>query len=189
MFTNNLKNITWDYLTGLIETDGTFKISLNSKGQYKPIISISQKENTGLLYEIKNFLLSFKINSTLDISDTKSNRAPQLRIQGSLQVVYFCELLEKNVIGLPFCSQKFRDFLIVKTVLSNLELDPPKKIDLILSLHKVKLDQPDIDLYKNKIKRKTHEKRLGLTIGSSKNAANYLLKNIDKEFNEHQKKI
>ena len=182
--------ITWDYLTGLIETDGSFKISLDKKGKYKPIISISQKDNTGLLNKIKIFLKTYKINSTLDISDPqKSNRAPQLRIQGSLQVLNFCELLEKNVKGFSFCSQKYRDFLIVKTALSNLNFDFPTKIDLILSLHKTSLSQPDINIYKNKTSRHNHEKRLGLITNSSQGSAKLLLEKIDKKFNDHKKKL
>lgn len=182
--------ITWDYLTGLIETDGSFKISLDKKGNYKPIISISQKENTGLLDKIKKFLKLYKINSTLYISDPKkSNRAPQLRIQGSLQVLNFCKLVEKNVKGIYFCSQKYRDFLIVKTALSNSYFDTPTKIDLILSLHKTYLGQPDINKYKNKVSRFNHEKRLGLTINSSQGSAKFLLDEIDKTFIDHKKKI
>jgi hypothetical protein len=67
-------------LNGVIETDGTFKLSLTKEGQYKPIISISQKENTGLLIKIQNFLYSFDINSTFDISDPLKSNRPQLRI-------------------------------------------------------------------------------------------------------------
>nr|YP_010530065.1 hypothetical protein ON870_pgp013 [Ulva tepida]UXW92163.1 hypothetical protein [Ulva tepida] len=183
-------SITWDYLIGLIETDGSFKISLDKKGNYKPIISISQKENTGLLNKIKIFLKKYNINSTLDISDPqKSNRAPQLRIQGSLQVLKFCELLENNVKYISFCSQKYRDFLIVKKALSNLNLDTAKKIDLVLSLHKTSLSQPDIRKYKNKNSRSNHEKRLGLTNNSSKESAKLLLEEIDKNFNDHTKEI
>jgi hypothetical protein len=186
----NIELITWDYLTGLIETDGSFKISLDKKGNYKPIISISQKENTRLLDKIKSFLKKYKINSTLDISDPqKSNRAPQLRIQGSLQVLNFCNLLEQNVKELSFCSQKYRDFLIVKTALSNLNLSLAPKIDLILSLHKTSLSQPDINIYKNKTSRRNHEKRLGLIINSSQEAAKFLLEKIDKKFIDHKKKI
>ena len=182
--------ITWDYLTGLIETDGSFKISLDKKGKYKPIISISQKENTGLLYKIKVFLKTYEINSTLDISDPqKSNRAPQLRIQGSLQVLKFCELLEKNIKGFYFCSQKYRDFLILKTALSDLNSDISIKIDLMLSLHKTCLSQPDINIYKSKTSRYTHEKRLGLVKNSSQYAAKFLLEKIDKQFNDHKNKI
>lgn len=191
--TNNndkMEFITWDYLTGLIETDGTFKISLDKKGKYKPIVSISQKENTGLLNKIKDFLHFYKINSTLDISDPKkSNRAPQLRIQGSLQILRFYKLLETNVKGLPFCSQKYRDFLIIKTALSNLEVEVSHKIDLMLSLHKISSTQPDISVYRTKTSRSKHEKRLGLIVNSSKGSADFLLKKIDKDFNDHINKI
>lgn len=181
--------ITWEYLTGLIETDGSFKISLDKAGKYKPIISISQK-NTELLDKIQAFLHTYKINSTLDISDPqKSNRAPQLRIQGSKQILDFCQLLEDNVDILSFCSQKYRDFLIVKTALSNLNSDLKIKIDLMLSLHKTCLDQPDIKSYKNKLTRKKHEQRLNLTLGSSNEAAKVLLTKIDKQFNNHKTNI
>lgn len=182
--------ITWDYLAGLIETDGSFKISLDKKGKYKPIISISQKENTELLDKIKTFLNTYQINSTLDISNPKkSNRAPQLRIQGSLQVLQFCNLLEKEVFNFCFCSQKYRDLLIVKTALSNLNCNFKIKIDLILNLHKTSLDQPDLNIYKTKINRDKHEQRLGLTKNASHKAANFLLKEIDKKFNDYKKKI
>lgn len=182
--------ITWNYLTGLIETDGSFKISLDKNGKYKPIVSISQKENTKLLDKIKGFLKEYKINSTLDISDPqKSNRAPQLRIQGSLQVLKFCELLEENVNRFSFCSQKYRDFLILKTALSNLNLNLSIKIDLMLSLHKTSLNEPDIKVYKNKTSRNAHEKRLGLNQNSSINAAKFLLEKIDAKFNNHTENI
>ena len=180
--------ITWEYLTGLIETDGSFKLSLNKQGNYKSIISISQK-NIELLNKIKVFLKVYKINSTLDISDPqKSNRAPQLRIQGSKQTLYFCKLLEKNV-NILFCSQKYRDFLIVKEALSNLNSNLKIKLDLIFSLHKTCLYEPDIKAYKNKINRIKHEKRLNLTVGSSINAAKVLLTKIDKQFNTHKTNI
>jgi hypothetical protein len=181
--------ITWEYLTGLIETDGSFKISLDKKGKYKPIVSISQK-NTELLYKIQAFLKTYKINSTLDIYDPqKSNRAPQLRIQGSKQILNFCNLLEDNVDILSFCSQKYRDFLILKEALSNLNIDSKIKIDLMLSLHKTCLNQLDIKAYKYKLSRKDHEKRLNLVIGSSKEAAKALLIQIDKKFNNHKSNI
>jgi LAGLIDADG-like domain len=156
--------ISWDYLVGLIETDGSFQISLNSQGLYKPTVSISQKTNTGLLENVQTFLTFFEIKAT-DISNAqRSNRAPKLRIQGADQI-RFCELLEKNVKGSVFCSQKFRDFLIMKTALykPNRKLDFAKKIDLVLSLHKTHLNQPDIACYNTKTSR-DHELRLGLRI-------------------------
>ena len=185
-----LQSITWDYLAGLIETDGTFKISLNKTGNLKPIFTISQKENTGLLKKIKIFLLKEDINSTLDIYNSlKTNRAPQLRVQGRLQVLRFCELLEKNCNGFIFCSQKYRDLLIMKATLSTKNLDVSEKIDLMLNLHKTKTSQLDLTCYTTKLSRKKHEQRLGLDLGSSDNAAKVILQSIDKKFTMHQKII
>ena len=183
--------ITWDYLTGLIEADGSFKLSLDKKGNYKPVLSISQK-NIELLTKIQFFFKTYKINATLDISNPKnSNRAPQLRIQGSLQVLKLCYLFEKNAKGFLFCSQKYRDFLIIKTALShlNLNLNPEVKIDFVLNLHKISLSQPDIEGYKGKKTRYSHEKHFGLMKNTSQGAANFLLGPIDKEFQNHQTSI
>lgn len=75
---NLVGEITWDYLCGLFETDGTFNMSLEkTKGIFKPIAStkISQTDKTGLLIKIQGFLSKYGMKSTFDRTDPTNKNA------------------------------------------------------------------------------------------------------------------
>ena len=51
----------------------------------------------------------------------------------------------------PFCSQKYRDFLVMTYTLKHrAALNPEQKIDLLMTLHKVNQNQPDLLQYSSK---------------------------------------
>ena len=181
--------INWSYISGLIETDGDFYISLSKQGNFLCEIRINQKD-IHFLKECQTFLSLFKVYSTIYKQNTElSNRASQLRIRAPKQVLNLCNLLQKYC-KIPFCSQKVRDFFIIKKCLkNNKNLSLAEKIDLIMSMHKTNANQNDLLKYSKKILRKDHEKRLGLKKDQSKNAAIKLLQKIDLDYENHKKYI
>jgi len=102
----NDNNYTWSYFAGLVETDGTLKLSLRKNATFNAIVSISQKTNSNLLDRTQSFLKEHEINSTIDDARPNSDRAPALRVQGNKQVLKLLALLETNVGFCPFFSKK-----------------------------------------------------------------------------------
>lgn len=178
--------ITWAYIAGLLEADGSINIFLRKDGTFDAIVSISQKNNTNILNMIKDYWLKHGINSTIDPG--VDGRASNLRVQGNIQVAKLLNLFEEKFSKLPFCSQKFRDFLIVKEVLTNKFLSLAQIIDLVKSLHKQNMHEPDNEVG-NISKRVECEQRLGLTPNASIKAAESILSKIDVEYKKHQKEI
>lgn len=149
--------ISWPYIAGLLETDGSFSLALTKSGSYLVTISISsQTKHTGLLELLSVFFHSVGIIARIDDSTKtckQTTRAGQIRIRGPLNVLYFCSLLETNT-QTPFCSQKLRDFFIVKQAILNRKLlGPAEKIDLLMSLHKTQYKDVDITKYSQKLLR------------------------------------
>lgn len=196
------QTISWCYIAGLLETDGSFSLALTRSGHYLVTISISsQTKHTGLLELLLGFFNSVGIVARIDNQTAtilsakapthqKSMRAGQIRIRGPLNVLLFCSLLEKNTKKIPFCSQKLRDFFIIKQAILNRKfLCPAEKIDLLMSLHKTQYKDVDITKYSQKLLRHQHEKRLGLSLNQSKGAAQLILSEIDTKYNDHKQKI
>jgi hypothetical protein len=178
-------NVTWPYISGLIETDGSLHVSLvPSSGQVKPMIKISQKTNNNLLPNIAEFLKRVNINATVDPGEVGGKgRAPALRIQGRGQVLKMLQLLEEhsplkvNGKTVLFASAKQRDFLITKKLCEE-NLTMPQKIDLLKSMRKASQDVSDIMVTGMK-SRSVYESEFGLTTNSSLNAAKTLLDEVD----------
>ena len=99
-------NITWDWLAGLLETDGSILLFIDkSSKSFKFEFRLSNADiNQNVIKEVQDFYLKFGINSTIDIGENAgdeskklNNRASSLRIQGANQVQKFITLLRANV--------------------------------------------------------------------------------------------
>lgn len=140
--------LSWSYVAGLIETDGSLGLYLAKDGSFLVTIFISsQTKHTGLLELLEAFFHSVDILARIQkqSSTEKTTRAPKIRIRGPRNVLKFILLMEKNTQTIPFCSQKLRDFFIIKQALLNRKLlSPAEKIDLLMSLHKTHQNEVDI---------------------------------------------
>lgn len=118
--------ITLGWLCGFFESDGGFTASFSGES-LKLTAKFSQKTNSNLLLLINDFLSSYGISSTFDLSK-KSDRAPALRIQGNKQVQKFISLLESENKSHPFIGKTQKQFLIFKELSNNnsLSLDEQK---------------------------------------------------------------
>ncbi len=187
--TNIKPQVTWHYLIGLIETDGSFHCTLTpNSANVKPMVKISQKTNTNVLALVQAFLTSYGINSTVDPGESKKGgRADALRIQGKHQVGRLLNLLEQNapldINGKKalFASAKLRDFLILKELCNNLTL--VEKIDLLKSMRKTSKVEPDISSSGIKTRRE-HEEGFRLAPNASENAAASILDKIDATYTQ-----
>lgn len=155
---------SWSYIAGLIETDGSLGLRLDSNGRFFATFSITQQNKT-LLFHCQTFFKKYKLRALLDDwSKKEETRAPSIRIQGPIQTLKFFSLLEKNVNrkGVPFCSQKYRDFLVMNYALTyRTSLSLEQKIDLLMTLHKTHQSEPDLLKYTSKKTREQHEFDLG----------------------------
>ncbi len=185
------KTVTWSYLIGLIETDGSFQFTLSAgSANIKPMVKISQKTNKNLLSLTRDFLDSQGINASVDRGEKKKGgRADSLRIQGKNQVAKLLALLEQqaplevNGKTALFASAKLRDFLILKECCNNSNLNVAEKIDLLKSLRKTSRVETDINLSSMKT-RSQYEEEFGLPANASVNAALSILDKIDKAYTE-----
>ena len=194
MIIKNPKNLhaihSWSYIAGLIETDGTFSLRLDKNGYFLATVAIPQK-NTDLLASCQLFCQKHQLNALFDFPKKKTARAPSIRIRGPLQVLKLLNFLQKkaNSYEKPFCSQKYRDFLVmIYTLKHRSTLNPEQKIDLLMSLHKVHQNQPDLLQYSSKKTRQQHEFDWGIKKKNQSCGAAYdILKKIDAVYQRHCK--
>jgi hypothetical protein len=133
------KKLSLAYVSGFIETDGGFKCSIEKTGNLKPMITLSQKTNSNLLPEIKEYLSLYGVQGSIQAGEVnkKGGRAPVLRIQGKKQIKMFLDLLENDndalVIGKKtyvFGSQKQRCALVMKEICNSNDYNLAIKLDL-----------------------------------------------------------
>ena len=171
---------SWAYIAGLIETDGSLGLRLSKNGYFFATVSITQK-NKELLESCQLFFKKHQLNALFDYPKKKA-RAPSIRIRGPLQVLRLLTFLQKktNSYEKPFCSQKYRDFLVmVYTLKHRAALSPEQKIDLLMTLHKVNQNQPDLLQYSSKKTRQQHELDWSMKKNQSLGTAYDILEKID----------
>lgn len=179
--------VTVPWLRGFFEADGSFQIHFSS-GQFKPIAKMSQKTNANILIRIKEMLAKHNISSTMGNITKKegskpAGRAPDLRIQGSTNVMKFINLLKSEGDSHVFVGQKQRDLLIMDKFLTD-QVSKAQKIGLKKSLHKSKRSIPDLDGNGSK-SREQWEKELSILPNNSTSETEEFLKRIDEEYDLH----
>ncbi len=201
----NMTKINWTYIGGLLESDGTFYCGMSKEGSYlKPEIRIASKTNTNTLQDVKDFLIKEGIDCTIDkvpledetdIDCKKSDRAPNLRVQGKVQCSSFCKKIRENGVIMEHnnykCSllgNKQRDLMLMEEVCKSDSLSLAEKLDLKKTFHKIDYSENDF-IGKKTIIREDFEKRLGINSGSSLNAAKELILGIDSKYQEHVIKV
>jgi hypothetical protein len=190
--------LTIGYVVGSFLTDGGFVVTIKKNGDLDATIKISSTTNTntntlGLLRHFFDKKLGIK--STIDSSSGRVKRAPALRIQGVekvLKVINFVCLhstilrVDNQVVSL--CSVKYRTMLIVKYLIENrktLKQQKSVQIDLVKSMHKESLDQPDLILGgSHTLTRAELEARFNLEPNSSWFAAKNILQEIDLQYSQ-----
>ncbi len=185
------QKITWAYLIGLIETDGSFQCTLiANSANIKPVVKISQKTNKNVIPSVQAFLTSHGINSTVDPGESeKGGRADALRIQGKNQVGRLLDLLEQNapldINGQKavFAGGKLRDFLILKELCNNSTLKVAEKSGLVKLLHEKPKVEPGISSSGIKT-RSEHEEGFGLTPNADVDAAASILSKINTAYTQ-----
>lgn len=189
--------INTNYLVGYFVSDGNFTVSLpTSKKTIDVTFKITSK-NVEMLNLLNHFMNNtIGVNATLDVSKPKGKEAPRgigLRIQGVfnvLKVLNFIErpasIVQSDGKSLFLIGTKYRTFLIVKYLIENkdsLKFNPKVQIDLIKSIHKVSRFDEDLVLVgSHTTTREMLETRYNLEKGSSKNAAEHILAEFDKEY-------
>ena len=117
-------NVNADYIAGLIQSDGSFIISINEKNSFGLRVSISSLTNTNNLSLIKAWLTAKAINSDIysyivsvhvpvieRSAGTPSSRC-ELTISGNKQVKRFLDVLQQEITSdFLFCGVKQRDYL------------------------------------------------------------------------------
>lgn len=183
------KEITVDYVRGLVETDGSMQIHISGQ-QVKPLVKISQKTNENVLPLIKLFLKGRGITSFISVGDTSSirGRASDLIVSGRHNVRKFLDLLETGTDSFVFSGVKQRDFLVMRELVDNDKLPLSLSLALKKTLHKENKDQPD---RKNKgvISMDEMERRFGLSSGEANKSAEAILKKIDRIYLDNQNSL
>ena len=79
--------MTWFYIAGLLETDGSLSLALTTKGYYLVTISISsQTKHTGLLELLSSFFLFFRISLNHKVLKRgQSNEWPSRKYRKKIQ--------------------------------------------------------------------------------------------------------
>jgi hypothetical protein len=195
-------NINWSYISGLLESDGTFLCFMDTKGVYlKPEIRISSKTNTNTLKDVEAFLIKEGVHCTVEEvsveneTSTKAQRAPSLRVQGKDQCSRFSKKLREQGVCLASndykCSllgNKQRDLMLMEEVFKSDPLSPQEKLDLKKSFHKKDYFEKDF-ISKFITLREGFEQQLRIKTGSSVNAAKELILKVDSRFQEHLEKV
>jgi hypothetical protein len=186
------KEVTVDYVRGLVETDGSMQIHISGQ-QVKPLVKISQKTNENVLPLIKLFLegLPFPgITSFISVGDTSSTRgrASDLIVSGRHNVRKFLDLLETGTDSFVFSGVKQRDFLVMRELVDNDRLSFALILALKKTLHKENKDQPDRQ-NKGVIPMDEMERRFGLSSGEANKSAESILKKIDRIYLDNQNSL
>lgn len=191
--------MSWAYIAGLIESDGSIECFIDSQNQnLKYVVKITSKKNTNILAEIKSFLQNENIYMGSTDQDN-ADRAPSERIQGNTQVVEFLKKLKQNVVCLenhgdnpvsPLLGVKYRNLCLILAIESlNRELTIQEKIDVKKAFHKQNYEQKDIVSSTSTIPRIEFEKRFGLEPNSSLGAAKQWIQKVDAHYAQHVKHI
>lgn len=185
--------ITWNYLRGFIEADGSFHFFSSGKpGGCE--IRFGQKANRTLLAMISAFLSSEGFTHCLDPETprTSSNkgRAPVLRVQGRLQCARFLKLMRENSTdNFLFLGVKARTFMLFELIVSTTKYTPAQFIGLRMSMHKSHRNEPDLLPSSNMRTREQREADWDLPPGESYRSTEHLIQPIDENYDNFQAEI